>query len=85
MRRPPSAEAAARPSGVHKLAGPIEPALSIDDVCKVRNESRRTGERERSAGHWPKPDFHVGTGGRKSPRWLPETIRRWLAEGGGRG
>lgn len=56
----------------------IDPALTIDDVCVVRNESRRTGERERSAGLWPSPDFYVGTGSRRSPRWLPLTIRRWV-------
>jgi hypothetical protein len=57
---------------------PIESALTIDDICKIRNESRRTGERERSEGLWPKPDFYVGTGRRKSPRWRPSTIRSWL-------
>jgi hypothetical protein len=64
------------------LASAIEPALTLADVCKLRRESRRTGERERSAGLWPRPDFFVGTGTRKSPRWRAETIRRWIGEGG---
>jgi hypothetical protein len=58
----------------------IEPALTMENDCAIRNESRRTGERERSAGLWPPPDFSVGTGSRKSPRWLAATIRRWLDE-----
>jgi hypothetical protein len=61
----------------------LEPALTLGDVCKLRRESRRTAERERSAGLWPSPDFFVGTGTRKSPRWRAETVRRWI-EGGGK-
>lgn len=81
-------EPLAKSVGRHKLADavasalPIEPSLDIDDVCKVRRISRRTGERERSAGLWPKPDFFVGTGKRKSPRWRPETIRASFERGG---
>ena len=59
----------------------LEPSLTLNDICRLRSESRRTGERERSMGLWPAPDFHVGIGTRKSPRWRPKTIRRWL-EGG---
>jgi hypothetical protein len=63
----------------HSTSSPsIEPGLKLDDVCRVRNCSRRTGERERAAGLWPRPDFYVGTGRRKSPRWRPETILAWL-------
>jgi hypothetical protein len=80
-------EPLAKSVGRHKLAEavapalPIEPSLDIDDVCQVRRISRRTGERERSAGLWPKPDFFVGTGKRKSPRWRPETIRASIERG----
>jgi hypothetical protein len=74
----------ALPDGVVHVSEPlaafIEPALTMENVCAIRNESRRTGERERSAGLWPPPDFSVGTGSRKSPRWLAATIRRWLDE-----
>jgi hypothetical protein len=72
--KPPTPATPTRPADILG----IEPALTIDDVCTVRNESRRTGERERSAGLWPEPDFYVGTGSRKSPRWWPETIVGWL-------
>lgn len=88
MSANPRPSAPAKPGRGSEPADAIEPALTIDDVCAARNEGRRTGERERSAGLWPKPDFFVGTGSRKSPRWRPETIRRWLNEGaapGGRG
>jgi hypothetical protein len=63
----------------------LEPALDLAAVCKLRGISRRTGERERSAGVWPEPDFLVGTGSRKAPRWHVQTIRTWLAPGGGHG
>jgi hypothetical protein len=80
-------EAPVKPVGRYKLAAavepalPIEPSLDIEDVCEIRRISRRTGERERSAGLWPKPDFFVGTGKRKSPRWRPETIRASIERG----
>ena len=60
------------------VAASIEPSLTLAEVCRIRAVSRRTGERERSAGLWPKADYYVGTGTRKSPRWRPPTIRRWL-------
>jgi hypothetical protein len=56
----------------------LEPAVTFGDVCKLRRQSRRTGGRERAAGLWPQPDFFVGTGTRKGPRWLASTIRAWL-------
>lgn len=40
--------------------------------------SRRALERERSAGRFPAPDVTIG----KMPLWQPETIRRWIEEGG---
>ena len=78
MRHPLLPATTARPANALKLAVAVEPALTIDDICKVRRQSRRTGVRERSAGLWPDPDFHVGTGSRKSPRWWPRTIQTWL-------
>ena len=56
----------------------IEPMLSIDDLAAILSCSRRLVERMRSAGRLPKPDIKIG----KMPRWKPETIRRWIAEGG---
>jgi len=56
----------------------IEASLSLDDLCVIHRCSRRTIEREKSAGRLPMPDDDVG----KMPRWRPETIRRSIAEGG---
>ena len=66
-----------RPAGVHPLS---ETALAwrLDAIAKALGISRRTLERERSAGRFPPPDLHIG----KMPLWRPETIRRWV-EGGG--
>lgn len=76
---PEPQDLAVKPSST--LATSIEPSLTFAEVCRIRAISRRTGERERAAGLWPKPDYYVGTGTRKSPRWRPGSIRRWL-EGG---
>jgi len=53
-------------------------AWRLADVAQALGISRRTLERERSAGRFPRPDIHIG----KAPLWQPETIRRWV-EGGG--
>jgi hypothetical protein len=94
MRRSLPTEAATRPVGGPDRLGAasmtgrrpeaiaLEPALTLADVCLIRRESRRTGERERSAGLWPKPDFYIGTGTRKSPRWRVSTIRAWIEQEG---
>jgi predicted DNA-binding transcriptional regulator AlpA len=47
------------------------------DLARVLNCSRRVVERMRAAGRLPKPDLFVGN---RSPRWRPETIRRWIDE-----
>jgi hypothetical protein len=52
--------------------------LATDRGRQGPGVSRRTIERERSAGRFPLPDLHIG----KAPLWRPETIRRWV-EGGG--
>ena len=54
-------------------------ALRLNEVATTIGVSRRTIERERSAGRFPKPDRTIG----RMPLWSPETIARWL-EGGGR-
>src|SRR5262245_6296558 len=56
----------------------IEPMLGIDDLATLLSCSRRLVERMRSAGKVPKPDIKIG----KMPRWKPETIRRWIEDGG---
>ena len=56
----------------------IEPFLSIDDLATILRCSRRLVERMRSAGKVPKPDIKIG----RMPRWKPETVRRWVDQGG---
>jgi predicted DNA-binding transcriptional regulator AlpA len=50
----------------------------LGELAEALGVSRRTLERERSAGRFPKPDLHIG----KAPCWQPETIRDWIAGGG---
>jgi hypothetical protein len=52
--------------------------MSIGDLARFLNTSRRTVERMRAAGQVPPPCFHVNS----MPRWRPEAVRRWIAEGG---
>lgn len=76
MTRPachePAPEAAGRPA-VDRLT------YRLSDLAAALGVSRRTLERERSAGRLPKPDLHIG----RAPLWRVETIREWLARGGG--
>lgn len=60
----------------------IEPMLTRGDLPILLSCGMRTIERLKSAGRLPKPDLLIGTGSRKSPRWKPETIRRWIEDGG---
>jgi predicted DNA-binding transcriptional regulator AlpA len=55
-------------------------ALRMAEVVKSLGISRRTLERERSAGRFPPPDLHIG----KAPLWRPETLRAWVERGGGK-
>lgn len=50
----------------------------LSEIAKALGVSRRTIERERSAGRFPPPDLHIG----KAPLWRPESIRRWVERGG---
>jgi hypothetical protein len=50
------------------------------DLVEAFGVSRRTLERERSAGRFPAPDLRIG----KLPLWKVATIRRWIDEGGAR-
>ncbi len=68
------------PPGVAMAAVVDRLALRIDELAESLGVSRRSLERVRSAGKFPKPDAVIG----RMPVWKPETIRRWLAEGGGR-
>ncbi len=53
--------------------------IRMNEVATSLGISRRTLERERSAGRFPRPDKTIG----RMPMWIPETIREW-AEGGGK-
>jgi len=53
-------------------------AYRLDELAKGLGISRRTLERERSAGRFPQPDLTIG----KAPLWKPETIQRWIDGGG---
>ena len=68
------------PTPTRSAASPVvvEPLLSVRDVADALGCGRRTIERMRSAGKFPRPDLHVG----KLPRWKRETLTRWIAEGG---
>lgn len=57
-----------------------EPLLSVRDVCRILACCRRSVEKHRAAGRFPKPDCHVG----RSPRWERTTLDAWIAEGGSR-
>jgi len=50
------------------------------EVARALGVSRRTIERERSAGRFPKPDLTIG----KTPLWTRESLVRWIEEGSGR-
>jgi predicted DNA-binding transcriptional regulator AlpA len=52
-------------------------ALRIADVAEALGVGRRTIERLRAAGRFPKPDGTIG----KCPIWAPETIASWVKGG----
>jgi predicted DNA-binding transcriptional regulator AlpA len=53
-------------------------AYRLAELAAALGLSRRTIERERSAGRFPPPDLTIG----KMPLWKPETIRAWVEKGG---
>ena len=57
----------------------IEPlTYRISDLAKALGLSRRSIERFRASGAFPKPDAKAG----RCPLWRPETIQAWLTKGG---
>ena len=66
----------------------VEQLLRLVDVARCLGISRRTFERERSAGRFPVPDLKIG----KTPLWRPSTVQNWIeaqsrkssGQGGGR-
>jgi predicted DNA-binding transcriptional regulator AlpA len=61
----PSAESTAKPERL---------AFRLRDIVTATGLSRRTLERERSAGRFPPPDRLVG----RAPLWRRETLEAWL-------
>lgn len=49
----------------------------LNEIADSLGVSRRTIERERAAGRFPKPDVQLG----RTPLWTPETLVAW-AKGG---
>jgi predicted DNA-binding transcriptional regulator AlpA len=52
--------------------------LSLDGVARFLATSRRTVERLRAAGKFPRPDLHLN----RMPRWQRQTILNWIERGG---
>lgn len=50
----------------------------LDEVAESLGVSRRTIERERAAGRFPRPDKVIG----RVPLWTRETLVAWIAAGG---
>jgi hypothetical protein len=85
MIRPPQSPAASGPTplpdGVVRVSEPLgRLTYRLGEVARSLGVSRRTLERERSAGRFPPPDLTIG----KAPLWTRETLVRWVGEGGGR-
>ena len=51
----------------------------LDDVARALSVDRRTIERLRSAGKFPRADMQIG----RIPLWRPATIRDWVTASGG--
>jgi hypothetical protein len=63
----------------HQARPPAERmALRLDELAAARGVSRRSIERERSAGRFPAPDLYIG----RVPLWRVETARAFLERGG---
>lgn len=52
--------------------------LRLSEVAAALGVDRRTIERMRSAGRFPRPDLQIG----RAPLWTRETLVAWIAEGG---
>src|SRR5262249_11541209 len=83
MTRPVLPDATASPvdsDDTSRRVVPIHDRLTwgLDDLEALTGLSRRTLERERSAGRLPRPDLRVG----RRVLWKPATILAWLERGG---
>jgi predicted DNA-binding transcriptional regulator AlpA len=83
LSRPATTPAADIPADSRRPTMPHHPverlALRLSEVAQALGISRRSLERERSAGRFPPPDLHIG----KAPLWRPETLKSWVERGGG--
>jgi predicted DNA-binding transcriptional regulator AlpA len=62
---------------IHKV--PVERlTYRMSELASAFGVSRRTIERERSAGRFPKPNFYIG----RAPLWTKEVISNWIEHGG---
>ena len=50
----------------------------LKEISALTGLSSRHLQRELAAGKMPKPDLRIG----RRVLWRPETIRRWIGEGG---
>jgi predicted DNA-binding transcriptional regulator AlpA len=76
----PAAETQSRAPEPARTRVPLNARLTwgLNDLAALTGLSRRTLERERSAGRLPRPDLRVG----KRVLWRPDTINEWLKRGG---
>jgi len=58
----------------------IESLLSMNDVARALNCSRRTLEAMRAGGRFAPADCFIG----RSPRWRRSTVDAWISAGGSR-
>jgi predicted DNA-binding transcriptional regulator AlpA len=66
-------------TNVRPGTGGLEPlAVGMSELPGLLRISRRSLERERSAGRFPKPDRMIG----KRPLWSVTTVRKWMERGG---
>ena len=77
----PSEVATATSSNPATTAGARPPVermtLRLEEIAETLGVSRRSIERERSAGRLPKPDLTIG----RMPLWRVDTIRNWIERG----
>ena len=71
-KKSPRFESKPEPAPLERLT------YGLNELAAVIGVSRRSIERDRSAGRFPKPDMKIG----KRPLWRVETIQEWIKGGG---
>lgn len=79
MMPDPRPKAPTRPIDNHEPAAALAalglaPLVKLSDWPIILGCSIETVGRMKAAGRLPRPDLMIG----RSPRWRPETVRRWL-------